>query len=145
VNPSLTNDEILELATVFVRSNTPRYFFDQLRATDAVQRISELCTASDIKQALSELQPLNTDDPETMLSMYALLMALAQKTNASAPDYFKSLDISHFRWGAHFMRLLIQNSRSDNRITLFGPTHSINPPATVHATASTQSIAFTAK
>jgi hypothetical protein len=99
----LTHEQMVEVATVDLTSNTPFYFFDNLRKTNAVQHLAAIASTADLVESVDFLLAQRSTREESILTLFSLIGALSLKPSSVSPDYFSGIDLSHLRWGSKFI------------------------------------------
>lgn len=125
----MTQEQLVEIANVYLGANTPFYFFDNLRRTAAVQALARESSAGDLITSANELLAQHPPYPNSILQAFAVLCALSLKPNAVSADYFRNIDLSAFRWGSNFLYYASQYTNNNVRVELTDPTPA---PAEVH-------------
>jgi len=107
--PLLSEQDLLDVASVYVRANTARYFFDQLRKTPAVARISHKLSFEEIAAEIGRRKHLDTDNPECALTLVALLAALTLKTGVELGSLLDGFPPQKLPWQNHFLSMVARS------------------------------------
>ena len=115
-----TRDDLLELASVFVRSNTPRYFFNNVRQTRVVEKLVGRYKAKEIIEEIRRLAALPTETEEAPLVLAALLGALTFYPQAGAHSLLSSFPRDRVPFGEHFLYMVTTSLRAQESQPIFG-------------------------
>lgn len=115
------DEELIDLSTVYLVSNTPRYLYKQLRIHPTVQRMGEKHTLDEI--ILVHTNSLNKKDKTAadIALAYASLVAMRFKERDAVAPMLANIHVDELEWGQEIIDILKKTEWDTKILTLDMP------------------------